>query len=317
MINWYRGSRNQNINGFSIIIPSWNNLPFLKLCLDSIEKNSLLSHQVIVHVNDGSDGTLEWIRDSGYDYTHSYDNAGICWAMNACRTLVKSDYIAFLNDDMYVLPKWDVELWNEIQRLPDKFFFLSSTVIEPVKSPHPGVLSPYNFGTSHENFMEEDLLRDFESIPGKDWSGATWPPNVVHRNIWDLVGGYSIEFFPGLYSDPDFSMKLYEAGVRYFKGVNASRVYHFGSKSTRRTLMNNGSKQFLNKWGITSATFTRLFLKRGMPFEGNAGARLNHNILKIGLWKSRLKRIFWLVTGTGKARGKFSYDNFQSGKRQS
>ena len=40
---------------FSILIPTWNNLPFLKICVDSIRKNSTYRHQIIVHVNDGSD----------------------------------------------------------------------------------------------------------------------------------------------------------------------------------------------------------------------------------------------------------------------
>lgn len=44
---------------FSIFIPTWNNLPFLKLCVESIEKNSAYPHEILIHVNDGSDGTLE------------------------------------------------------------------------------------------------------------------------------------------------------------------------------------------------------------------------------------------------------------------
>ena len=36
--------------------------------------------------------------------------------------------------------------------------------------------------------------------------------------LWDLVGGLSTEYSPGMYSDPDFSKKIYEAGVRIFKG---------------------------------------------------------------------------------------------------
>lgn len=47
---------------FSIVIPTWNNLAFLKLCIQSIQRNSYYNHQIIVHVNDGSDGTLEWIK---------------------------------------------------------------------------------------------------------------------------------------------------------------------------------------------------------------------------------------------------------------
>ena len=47
---------------FSIIIPTWNNLDFLKNIIESIRKNSKFQHQIIVHINDGSDGTLEWVK---------------------------------------------------------------------------------------------------------------------------------------------------------------------------------------------------------------------------------------------------------------
>jgi glycosyltransferase involved in cell wall biosynthesis len=304
MIKWYPNNNPDKSQRFSIIIPSWNNLPFLKICINSILKNSALRHQIIIHVNEGTDGTLEWVSKSGFDYSHSISNIGVCWAVNACRALVRTDYIVFLNDDMYMLPGWDQELWNEIEHISHKFFYLSSTTIEPVISPHPGILSPFDFGRSPETLREETLLKEFRTIKGEDWSGATWPPNIVHKDIWDLVGGYSIEYFPGLYSDPDFSMKLYEAGVRYFKGIDASRAYHFGSKSTRRITMNKGSKQFLNKWGITSASFTRFFLKRGMHFQGEIAVKPHERGLRIALLKSYFKRIFWLLTGTGKAKGK-------------
>lgn len=144
------------------------------------------------------------------------------------------------------------------------------------------------------------------SIKGADWSGATWPPSIVHKNIWDLIGGYSVEYFPGLYSDPDFSMKLYEAGVRYFKGVDASRAYHFGSKSTHRISLNNGSLQFLNKWGITSNSFTRFFLKRGQKFDGEVIITPDNKALKRAILKGKIKRLLWLVSGTGRTKGNHS-----------
>jgi glycosyltransferase involved in cell wall biosynthesis len=309
MISWHPNKTNNSDNRFSIIIPSWNNISFLKICLDSIEKNSAFKHQIIIHVNEGNDGTLEWVRNAGLDYTYSAVNVGVCWAMNACRALVKTEYIVFLNDDMYMLPDWDSELWNKIQSLGDKYFFLSSTTLEPRVSPHPGILAPFDYGSTPETFREEDLLRDYKSIPGSDWSGATWPPNIVHKDIWDLIGGYSIEYFPGLYSDPDFSMKLYEAGVLTFIGLDSSRAYHFGSKTTRRITLNNGSKQFLNKWGITSASFSRLFLKRGQPYIEKTTGNTSKKLVRMALLKSNLKRIFWLAGGTGKAKGTHSCNN--------
>ena len=47
---------------FSIIIPTFNNLDYLKLCLDSINKNSKYNHEIIIHINEGIDGTIEFFK---------------------------------------------------------------------------------------------------------------------------------------------------------------------------------------------------------------------------------------------------------------
>ena len=305
MVEWFR-TENTGTEKFSIIIPSWNNLSMLELCIKSIEKNSLFNHQIIVHINEGTDGTLQWVQSKGYCYTHSEQNIGVCWAVNACRALVQTDYIVFLNDDMYLLPGWDSALWEEIAAIGHKYFFLSSTTIEPRTSAHPGILSPYDFGNTPENFREQELLQQYGEIAADDWSGATWPPNIVHRDIWDLIGGYSVEYFPGLYSDPDFSVKLFEVGVRYFKGIDKSRVYHFGSHSTRRIKMNHGSKQFLNKWGITSASFSKYYLRRGQKFLGPLAIDTRNPKLRLARIKSSLKRILWSFLGNGRTYGPYS-----------
>ena len=43
----------------SIIIPTFNNIKYLKLCIDSLKKNSHFKNQILVHVNEGSDGTIK------------------------------------------------------------------------------------------------------------------------------------------------------------------------------------------------------------------------------------------------------------------
>ena len=49
--------------------------------------------------------------------------------------------------------------------------------------------------------------------------------------------GFSEEFNPGFGSDPDLNMKLWKYGVRIFKGISKSRVYHFGSLTARKIRM--------------------------------------------------------------------------------
>ena len=259
----------QNDFIFSILIPTWNNLPLLAVCIESLKKNSRYKHQIILHINEGDDGTKEWAIKEGLDFTFTAQNIGICYAMNLARRLVKCNYIVYFNDDMYACPDWDFWLFDEIQKLATSYFFLSSTMIEPSETNNKCVISPHSFGNSPENFDEANLLSHYDKLAKDDWSGSTWPPSVVTTMLWDLVGGYSTEYSPGMYSDPDFSMKLWHAGVRHFKGVSKSRVYHFMSKSTSKLKYKlNGSQLFLNKWGVSTKLFSKHFLKRGEPWKG-------------------------------------------------
>ena len=263
---------------FSILIPTWNNLEFLKVCVDSIRKNSTYSHQIIIHVNDGSDGTRQWVAEQGLDYTATDGNVGVCLAMNMMRSKVKTDYILFINDDMYA-----------------NRFFLSATTIQP-HTPNKAVINA-DYGDTIQTFREADLLREYMSYDAPDWLGSTLPPNIVHRDIWDLVGGYSVELSPGMYSDPDFTAKLWLCGIRRMKGVSASRVYHFETKSTTRIRKNMGQMQFLLKWGMTNGTFRRLFTHNGSPYsETLAAAMPTKAKLRGELMRCRMKALYWLMT---------------------
>lgn len=275
---------------FSILIPTWNNLPYLQLCIAALKEFSAFNHQIIVHVNEGSDCTLEWLKQQGIEYTHTPENVGVCKALNLAYTLAKHDFILYMNDDMVPLPGWDKALVDMITQLPDNAFYLSSTMIEPEASGNPCVLAPLDYGRNPESFQKEKLLKEYSTFFKTNWCGATWPPSLVHREYWDKVGGYSEEFSPGLYSDPDFSMKLWQAGVRYFVGVGNSRVYHFMSKSTGRIKLNNGRKQFIKKWGISASFFKRNYLLMGSHFNGQPLKNYRPSILQWILIK--LKVVF-------------------------
>ena len=41
---------------FSIIIPTFNNINYLKLCIESLENHSKYNHELIFHINEGTDG---------------------------------------------------------------------------------------------------------------------------------------------------------------------------------------------------------------------------------------------------------------------
>ena len=80
---------------FSIIIPTFNNLAYLRLCIESLKKNSKYNHQIIPHVNVGDDGTINYLQNIGLDYTYTKYNAGICEGMNSAARKARYEYILY------------------------------------------------------------------------------------------------------------------------------------------------------------------------------------------------------------------------------
>ena len=251
----------------SIIIPTFNNIEYLKICIKSLEKNSYFKNEILVHVNEGTDGTIDYVKEKKIIYTGSAQNIGLCKACNLISKKSTFDLILYSHDDMYFLPNWDKILIEEVQKLNTKKFYLSSIMIngDPKLDGHLNL----NAGDNYINFNENHLLENYNKLKHVDFQGSTWAPHLVHKDLWNKVGGFSEEFFPGAGSDPDFNFKLWKEGVRVFKCISDSKVYHFGSVTIRKKddnlfKKNQGSlanKIFLLKWGISIKTFKKFYLK--------------------------------------------------------
>ena len=100
----------------AVIIPTFNNFNYLKLCLSSIKKNSLYDHEIIIHVNEGTDGTKDFIKSNEVIHTYSDQNIGLCSGVNLAAKKATNDYILYSHDDMYFCKNWDLYLENEIKR---------------------------------------------------------------------------------------------------------------------------------------------------------------------------------------------------------
>lgn len=282
---------NDSNSKFSILIPSWNNHEHLILLVNSIKKNSTFEHQICVHLNEDQTGlTRAFLEEMKISYSISEKNVGVCYGFNAAYCLAENELIVFMDDDMYVAPKWDEYLLNEINKQSSIYWAISGTMIERYGH-NPATISPYNFGDIPANFEEDRFLREFASIPFDDWSGASWYPMALHRDVWNLVGGLSVEFSPGMYSDPDFMKKLWQLGVREFKGIASCRVYHFISKSTQRVKRNNGRLQFFKKWHMSSSVFTQFYIALGASYTGKR-ALPQGKAFERALLKDKFKRWF-------------------------
>ena len=261
---------------FSIVIPTFNNLEYLKSTIKSLKKNSTSKYEIIVHVNDGSDGTKDYLKSENISFSWSQDNIGLCSAINAGVKLTNYKYIIYSHDDCYFCPSWDKVLIDEINKLNHNKFYFSCSLIE-----HNSGHIKFDCGKDLESFNEDRLLKNYKNINFYDHQGSHWSPLCVHLDMWNKIGGFSEEFNPGIGSDPDFNMKLWNNGVRIFKGLNDFKVYHFASLTTRKNIkviQNRGDNTFLKKWGFSIKFFKRFYMRTNEKYDGPLNEP-NKNIL--------------------------------------
>ena len=143
----------------SIVIPTYNNLDYLKLCLKSLKHNSNFDHEIILHINNGSDGTLDFAINNNYKHTSSETNIGLCSAINKAAKLVSNQYVLYAHDDMYFCPEWDEVLFNEINKTKTNLYYFSGTMIDP-----NGGHIKFDCGDKIENFNEEKLIENYKKL---------------------------------------------------------------------------------------------------------------------------------------------------------
>ena len=101
---------------FSVVIPTYNRLEFLKQALASVWAQTYTDYEVIV-VDDGStDGTREWLtRQTERVHTVTQPNCGPGAARNAGVGQAEGRYVAFLDSDDVWLP-WTLAIFDRAIR---------------------------------------------------------------------------------------------------------------------------------------------------------------------------------------------------------
>jgi GT2 family glycosyltransferase len=265
-------------NPLTHCISTYNNLPYLKLAVESVRKNSYYRDApFIIHAENCTDGTNEWLEENGENYKldyyldmHNDEAKGIGGGMNFCADKVQTEYINFLHSDFVVTRDWDFELLKIHTEHPEEELWVNSYRIEPnmFNSPqrHGTTIVPkdmfgayYNDFDTHtfETWVEElKQTNDYFEIPkGEGVSG------IVRKSTWDKVGGNDPRFAPTSWDDMDLFLRMLQHGVRFVLPFS-SIVWHFGARGSHRLEENDGQsserqrkaeqinvQKWLDKWG--------------------------------------------------------------------
>lgn len=262
-------------------ISTYNNLPYLKLAVKSVRKNSYFKDApFIIHAENCTDGTNEWLFENQVKYNltlliepENINIKGIGGGMNICADHVETEYIMFLHSDFYVSKDWDKALLDISQKYSTNETWVFSHRIEPNmfgnSNSRPGTLIidkelwgayHYDFDfNSFEQYAIEFVTNnsDYEIPKSEGVSG------LIKKSVWDKIGGNDPIFSPTSWEDIDLFLRMKTAGVKFIL-TGASLIWHFGARGSHRLEENDGQSdlrqqtseeinqlKFFKKWGGT------------------------------------------------------------------
>jgi GT2 family glycosyltransferase len=264
-------------NPLTFCISTYNNLPYLKLAIESVRKNSYFKNApFVIHAENCTDGTNEWLIKNSNKYNLTLliepENQivkGIGGGMNICAEHVKTEFIMFLHSDFYVSKNWDLTCLKIFDKYPNIPMWVFSHRIQPNifnENSRPGTLIVPNdyFGAYYYDFssdlflqyaQEFSKLNEFEIELGEGVSG------LIRKKDWDFIGGNDSIFSPTSWEDKDLFLRMVIQGYK-FVVTSKSVVWHFGARGSHRLEENNGKSSqrqieserkninnWLNKWG--------------------------------------------------------------------
>jgi glycosyltransferase involved in cell wall biosynthesis len=116
---------------FSVITPSYNMLPYLKACHNSVMDQRVAVEHIVVD-GGSTDGTPEWLSSQSDIRSSSEKDNGMYDAINKGILLSRGDIIAYLNCDEQYLAGALQEVQHYFERNPDvDILFGNALIIRP------------------------------------------------------------------------------------------------------------------------------------------------------------------------------------------
>ena len=215
----------------SIVILNRNGKRHLKDSLQSILKTNYDNYEIILVDNASSDGSPEFVRRAfpQIKIVQSESNRGIPAGYNLGISHAKGKYVATLNNDLEVDPKWLQFLVEVMEKFPD---------VAATDAKYLNYYIRCKFDTCaaagrYIDFVGNPVTRGFDEEDKGQYNEIT---RVFHsstlwrRKVLEEVGLLDEDFFYG-FDDTDLSWRLNLRGHRILY-VPSSHIYHKVGGST-------------------------------------------------------------------------------------
>ncbi|WP_435170057.1 glycosyltransferase family 2 protein [Paenibacillus glycanilyticus] len=215
--------------GTSIIIPSYNQVNYLRGCIDSIVDNTEQPHEIIVVDNASTDGTAEYLEqlDGQVRYRVLDQNYGFAGAVNMGLMMAKGTTMLILNNDTLVTDNWLGNLLICLHSDP------TIGMVGPVTNYISGdqqIPVPYERIEDMPEFARLNNISD-----PKRWERTDRLPGfclLFRRELWEQVGFLDEGFEFGNYEDDDYNIRTRLLGYSLIIARDTF-IHHFGSVSIK------------------------------------------------------------------------------------
>ncbi len=253
IINYpWRAQQNKPHKLTSIVMLTYNQLDYTKLCIESIRKFTHKdSYEIIIVDNNSQDGTQNWLKQQN-DLTVIYnkENKGFPAGCNQGIKVAKGESILLLNNDIIVTPNWLYNLNNALWS-DDKIGAVGSVTnnisyYQAIYVNYNNVTDMLNYAKNNNN-SNHDMWKYRVKLVGFCM--------LIKKAVIDEVGVLDEIFTPGNYEDDDLSYRIIKSGKQNIF-CNDAYIHHFGSVSFKSTgnqfssVLTENKKKFTNKWNF-------------------------------------------------------------------
>jgi GT2 family glycosyltransferase len=255
----------------SVIVVTRDNLPFLRLCLESVLAGTDGAYELIVVDNGSTDGTAVYLtelaeRNLNVRLVANASNCAFAASCNQGAAKAAGDLLVLLNDDAAVCHGWLGRLTAHLER------------------PCVGMVGPTTNRAGNEAQIDADYRTwgefvRFADTRAEERAGQAFEISTLtmfciamHRTVYERVGPLDERFEVGLLEDDDYSLRVRREGYRLLCADDAF-VHHFGETSFgklvpsgdyARVLAANRAR-FERKWGRPWQPYRRRHSER---YEG-------------------------------------------------
>ncbi len=226
----------------SVVVVSYNKLPYTRLCLESMLAGDPVPDQIVVIDNGSRDGSAGFLSDEfpktadlagcGYQFIANEGNAGACTARNQGLEVAIGDYIAFCDNDLSVCSSdWLHVLAATLDEMPrvgivgPKLLF----PYEPYRIECAGVgISRTGRVQYFGRGMDRHDQRHCSPKPVQCLTSACW---LMRRDLPERIGGLDEVFNPAQFEDFDYCYRARDAGWEVYYQP-AAEMYHFENVTT-------------------------------------------------------------------------------------